>query len=454
LKELGYISPRRSEEIAGSHWGICIYSAPSLEDMLERAAYLGVKWARISAHSTSFESEKGEHQWSYFEEEVNGLMKRQIQPFVTVSGGQALTDGSIQPPTASAEAMKSWLTFVEALVGQFRDRVRHWEIWNEPNHPTYWKPKSAPEAYAELVKKTSKTIRSVDPKAKIVAGALSGVDIPFAEGLFARGVAPYIDKFTYHPYHAFPEACIEPMRDWTVQGGALSSYLVRDLQSLVLNQERPISLWQGECGYPSTEHSLGWRDPWGGPWGERIQAKWLLRRSLLDISVGVEVSTYFTLVDYRDKDITNTKGLLRFGSWQPKPAYFSYQNLTSLVDNRLAPVKVPTEFRILDHGDFYGARPETIHFTSFSSLDGQKLFFYWLPWRAQENVGQARLALRLKNAGFNDPVLVDLLDGVVYEISYVKEEESTHFPELPLADYPLAVVSRDSVEVTSSRIFG
>ena len=25
-------------------------------------------------------------------------------------------------------------------VARYRDRIKHWEIWNEPDHATYWQP--------------------------------------------------------------------------------------------------------------------------------------------------------------------------------------------------------------------------------------------------------------------------------------------------------------------------
>jgi beta-glucosidase/6-phospho-beta-glucosidase/beta-galactosidase len=41
------------------------------------------------------------------------------------------------PPTNNERAMAAWLRFVEAVVTRYKDKIRYWEIWNEPNHRAY-----------------------------------------------------------------------------------------------------------------------------------------------------------------------------------------------------------------------------------------------------------------------------------------------------------------------------
>jgi hypothetical protein len=67
-----------------------------------------------------------------------------------------------------------------------------------------------------------------------------------------------------------------------------------------------ITLWQGECGYPSGDNSGGWQGR--GPWGERIQAKWVLRRLLTDFGLGLEVTNAFVLREFEQENRPNTKG--------------------------------------------------------------------------------------------------------------------------------------------------
>lgn len=92
------------------------------------------------------------------------------------------------------EHLDQWADFVAAAVRFYRDRVKYWEIINEP--PFFWwyptpagipmpavntPTKRAPIwAYAKLLQTSAKVIRELDPEAKVVVG--SG----FPDGLFLK----------------------------------------------------------------------------------------------------------------------------------------------------------------------------------------------------------------------------------------------------------------------------
>jgi hypothetical protein len=460
LEKIGYVKPRRSEEIENSPWGIGCedivnpaypfripkeksFKAPiSAVEIAEYVATLGVKWARVWAEWPLIMTGNGRYHWDRMDEAIEELVKRKVQPFICLCSHSGAHFN--YPPTSSAEKMKVWLDFVRAFVDRYHDRVRYWEIWNEPNIAYFWKPEPDPEAYARLVKETSKTIKQIDPDATILAGVLAMVDTAYAEKLFARGIASYIDKLVYHPYGEIPEASIEPVK-W--------------LKKLV-DMQKKIGLWQGECGYPSREHTAGWYGT--GPWGENIQAKWLLRRLLTDIFSGAEVSSIYAIIenvaeiedpnasDYGKEGI-NAKGLLRFGSWQPKPSYFAYQNLTSLIDSSFTPTTLHATFKIVDQGIFYGARPEKIMAIDFLKSREVSLA-YWLPWRPQEIIKPAKVDISLDSVKIEEPVLIDLLDGAIYSVDQAFESKNRiNFSSLPLADYPMILTSRKSVNMKTER---
>ncbi len=92
------------------------------------------------------------------------------------------------------EHLDLWEDFTTAAVNFYKDRVKYWEIINEP--PFFWwyptpegvtMPEINPElkrapiwAYAQLLKASARAIRAADPEAKIVAG--SG----FSDGQFLQ----------------------------------------------------------------------------------------------------------------------------------------------------------------------------------------------------------------------------------------------------------------------------
>ena len=89
--------------------------------------------------------------------------------------------------------------------------IREWEIWNEPNSSNFWSPKPDPAAYAELIKRSAKTLDKADPKAQVMSGGMFAtpqsdgaiVSYDFIEQLYAQdGVDDAIDIVGVHPVRA------------------------------------------------------------------------------------------------------------------------------------------------------------------------------------------------------------------------------------------------------------
>lgn len=465
LKKLGYIAPQRSENISAAPWGVEFNALPphinypvseinmetlgaEIDAKLEKAAELGIKWARVSVSWTSVEDQNRQLEWEFLDKVISGLKQRNIEPYICINGGHPVYTKNL-PPTVNQEGLEAWVRMTEAMVQRYKDQVRYWEIWNEPNYESFWKPKPDPAAYVQLVQQGAKAIKAVQPDAVIIGGSMARLDEPYAKDLFALGIAEYIDVLTYHPYDEFPEATAKK-RQVSVQTPVWylpSSHQVQELQQLIADSGKKIQLWQGECGYPSAGHSKGWTG--SGPWGENIQAKWLLRRALTDLSSGMGVSAYFILEEYKMGGGLNSKGLLKLNTGKEKPAYRAYQSLTSLIDDTCT-LKHDTKanFMLMDQGVFYGMEPEDIKTLSLSKSDGQDVFFYWLPWRSQELMNPAQASLTLQGVTVKDPVLLDLLTGEVYQLPVkAAGSKELQLEELPVFDYPVAVLSRNSIRL-------
>ncbi len=82
-----------------------------------------------------------------------------------------------QPSAKDVPDMQSWETFVRRLAEQYRGRIRHWIIWNEPdvwdpNHPgSTWNGTEAD--YLELLKTAYLAVKAVDPEAKVYLAGLT-----------------------------------------------------------------------------------------------------------------------------------------------------------------------------------------------------------------------------------------------------------------------------------------
>lgn len=455
---LGTVRARHASEVASSNWGVNYFGyAPEFpqEQLMDRAAALGIKWIRLSVEWDAAERVRGSYDWSAADALLEGALKRGLVPFVLISGGHPLYGGL--PPTHSDEAFAAWSRFVEALIGRYKDRIDYWEIWNEPNLSGFWRPEPQPAEYARLLKQAARIIRRLDAGSKIIGGVLSKVDLVFTEAFLQEGAGDSLDILCYHPYNSVPEDDLEQ---------------ILALRELARRYNPRIELWQGECGIPSTGTSIDFRGR--SPWGPGIQAKFLLRRFLTDLLAEVPMSAYFMLTEVIRENTTrkpkivwpenlrailgdppdgkangvNTKGLISYGDWKPKPAYRACQNIAAVIDGRYSLAEMTATYKVVDAGGFSGLGsddrryPMTPVFAKLKTAQGKPLVAYWMPWQPQEVVRPAVIDLAVTGAEWKDPVLVDLLDGKVYQIG---RGAGGVFPALPLADYPMVVCERSEV---------
>lgn len=131
--------------------------------------------------------------------------------------GVALENGRMPPPRDAGEFAR----FAAAVVrrygpgGELRHAlpIRSWQIWNEPNIPSFWAPEPDPAAYAALLRAASEAIRDADPDAEIVAAGLPDSRL----GMPARRILAALDPDTYdtvalHPYSATPAEVVRKVR--------------------------------------------------------------------------------------------------------------------------------------------------------------------------------------------------------------------------------------------------
>jgi len=475
---IGKLKPKNSSEIASSPFGI---QAGTLDDSLVAVAgEIGVKWTRLGTSWPSIEKVKGEYTWEQTDKAFETALKNGITPFVTLGGGHRLyselttyDDPKLAeiygkkpaPPVRDPVAMAAFLKFVKAAVERYKDQIDYWEVWNEPNHRNYWGSEPDGKEYGKLLLETAKLIKETDPGCKVIGGAMAGIDPKFADDFLSTGTDQVIDIISYHNYGAVPEERV---------------YLALDLWEVMKKYRTGIELWQGECGYPSHSSTRDFRGR--APWGLNIQAKWLLRQSFTDIYYcRATLSNYFKLahtdgrgelptrsnlreIDQifgyperagsRTKTVgVNEKCLLTNPGQDKKPGFFAYQNLCAIWQPGYRPYPVKYKVDILNEGIFYGIGPEDDTFpsiplvVSFRDENGKDMVAWWLPWNAQEYVPiPATVKLTLEGVHFAEPVLVNLLTGYIYEAgSYVEENGSVVFQNLPLTDYPLVLVDKKHI---------
>lgn len=449
LTVLGKVAPRRSVDVAASPFSIGFETLDRKsfdpERTYEHVARLGAKWARVHSGWCRTEIERGKFEFGWLDAVVDRLLAIGLQPWLCVGFGNRLYTPAAPfesavgwVPTGSEEGRAGWLRYVGALAAHFRGRVRHFEVWNEPNGASFWRPgKPNPAEYVELVRLTAPAIRQAHAEARVIGGAIAGMETKFFQACMEAGLGPLVDIISYHSYRFTPERNYEAdVRQW---------------RSLIARHRPGLALWHGEVGAAS--------QPGGGgghanhPWTEARQAKWMLRRFVYDLRVGTELISYFhtvDLVNYFTSDgpsgKTNFKGLLRGTDYTPKPVYFAYQCLCALFDRQTARADLSIEFQPPVGG---AALPVADVVSAGFVRQGKAFWAYWLPPGPEMEQPDRQVDVVVESragAELVEPVLVDPLTATVYRLEAARHDGARwRFANLPLADHPLLVADRSAV---------
>lgn len=82
--------------------------------------------------------------------------------------------------------------------------ITAWEVWNEPDYPSWWKGAPKPSEYAELLSAVSVGIKGADPQANVVLGSMTnvggGTTGGYLDQLYALGARSYFDTLSLNPY--------------------------------------------------------------------------------------------------------------------------------------------------------------------------------------------------------------------------------------------------------------
>ena len=437
---LGRIACRPASQIASSPWSIGCETLDrdfAVYDHYKKyLGPLGAKRVRLQAGWAKTERQKGVYEWAWLDAVVDDALSQGVQPWLETSygnplyeggGGTGLGDGIPRSP----EALEAWDRWVLALVRRYKDRVKEWEIWNEPDLG-----KEAPaEGYADLYIRTAEILRREQPGARLYALALAG-NLRFAEAFLERvreqGKVGLLDAVTVHGYPKNPD----------------DTSNVDKIRALLARVAPDVQVRQGETGAPSTGSSSGALK--GHPWTELTQAKWDLRRMLAHRAKDVPFSL-FTLMEFdytsgRTRGL-NTKGLLKSNPDKTvayaKPAYAAARNVMSVFDDDLVRAEdVPCA---ADAG-------QKLALTVYRHAKTKKLAVAtWLcgavPSDANETVP---VDVRFARGGIEEPVYADLRTGWVYRVpaeSVAREGEALVLRRIPVYDSPVLLADRAALPV-------
>jgi hypothetical protein len=195
--------------------------------------------------------------------------------------------------------LHDWSDFVFRMVSRYKDRVKAWEVWNEPNI-AFWT--GSIEEYADLMKSACVAAKKADPGCKILLGGVAGFDPQYLKRIYGYGCEPYFDIMGVHPYQF----------DDKFNDGYFVSQL-RDLHRLMAEHgDAQKEIWLTELGWSNGDPKIT----------EPVQARLLAQCFITSLTLrdaNVAKTFWFSIKDWGGPGF----GLLR-DNGTPKPALGAY----------------------------------------------------------------------------------------------------------------------------------
>ncbi len=302
-----------------SSWGVSL-GARVLDrrtpPALELAAQAGIQWLRFTMGQERVEPRRGVFDFGDYDDLVARLRTLGLRPLITL--GFTPRWNSTAPPGDPdhiffpPQDYDAFGEYVYESIRHFPD-VLHWEIWNEPDLPGYWR--GTPAEYARLLAVAYQAVKRANPRAQVLLGglALGGrrVDPDFLEDILGDPRFPAARSFDVMNFHTYsPRAETQRKMDY-----------VRSTLDRFGAGSKPI--WVTETGYssdPAAQRHTGYR---GGP---EAQADWLRDHLPYLRQLGAAKVFWFKLYDSGADRGAACHGLLD-ESLRPKPAYDAYRDV-------------------------------------------------------------------------------------------------------------------------------
>ena len=287
---------------AQDDFGVNVEFYRDAHDQAAMMAAAGIRWVRLDLAWSAAETEPGRYDFRVWDRFLDSFEPLGIRVLLILDNGNDLYENGFPPSMESGR--DAFASFAGAAARHFRGRAM-WEIWNEPNLPSYWAGSPDPAAYVALARAAAVEIRRQDPGSWILGPSLGGdtFDLAYLEATFGLGLLDVVDAVSVHPYGAsHPEA---------------AAGFYADVRRLIAQYApgRTVPVVVSEWGY---------RVEGLGPEG---QADYLLRALAVNRKAGIRFTIWFNW----QEPITpwNSFGLLDVRG-QPKPAYTALARLEAI----------------------------------------------------------------------------------------------------------------------------
>lgn len=244
------------------------YKYASVEDWQKVVSLMkeaGIGWVRMDFLWEDIEPEAGQFNFAKYDAIVEILSGNGIQilGLLDYSVGWASSCGNWNCPPLDNQL---FVRYVKQVIGRYKDKIKYWEVWNEPDSSTYWSKQDRLRSYCILLKEVYLAAKKIDPACKILNGGLAG-GLASVNNLYDSGGKGYFDILNIHFFES-------PLHPGAIK--AVAAYPKLAYKVMSRNGDSGKKIWITEIGCPGVKKGQKVDNWWMGENPtEAHQAEWV-----------------------------------------------------------------------------------------------------------------------------------------------------------------------------------
>ena len=297
-----------------------------------------VNLLRISFGWDAIETEKGKFDWLFWDDFVKMAVDDYgitLVPYIcyTPRWNSRGENDSLFFWNYPPKDFNEFGVFMTQLVNRYKERIKTWELWNEPDITIYWQ--GTVKEFAEFIKIGVDAVRKSDPSAKVVLGGLA-YDPYFLLHLFRDyGLSPYIDIVNCHNYyetwHRHP---IESITEY-----------INEISDIIWRYGNHQSLWMAEVGYSTFRKGARVSDSYSAYYDYEHTPAYQAVELFKTLTLVLTTEKLSVITWYELKDLPPSEGVIgdndnnrflgvAYSDWKDKPAAKSLEFFNKLFSQK------------------------------------------------------------------------------------------------------------------------
>lgn len=180
--------------------GSCHVNNRSMQDnarWIPQMKAIGLRYYRTCHTSwAAVEPREGQWKWDTLDQQMEYLTQQGFS-YGGILIGNPEWNTNDERGNMPVNNLPAWSTYVSAVVGHCKGKVKRWEVWNEP--PNFTGKDQTPADYAKIVVSAYRAAKAADPHC-LVGLAAKSVHINYLEQVVKAGAKDHFDFITLHPY--------------------------------------------------------------------------------------------------------------------------------------------------------------------------------------------------------------------------------------------------------------